>query len=282
MSEAPNPTITPATPDDRQSRDQSSIQFPYGDQNDAVAVSKAILGLGGGAVEVEQLAAALKQEPTSGSFRGKVATARTFSAITTVSGKYQLTEIGFALADAKREKAARVDSFLAVPLYKRTYEEFKGKQLPPRPVALEHAFVGFGVAPKQKEKARYAFERSAKQAGFFDHGDMDRLVKPTVGNVGTVDPGTNNAPPPPADNGDDGNGNGADRNRRFNSGGNGGGGQYHPFIEGLLATLPAPNTVWAIEGRAAWLEAAASAFKLLYKGDGKIEVKATPEKGALN
>jgi hypothetical protein len=41
---------------------------------------------------------------------------------------------------------------------------------------------------------------------------------------------------------------------------------------GLLETLPAPGTLWAIEGRAAWLEAAASTFKLIYKGDGKITI----------
>jgi hypothetical protein len=36
--------------------------------------------------------------------------------------------------------------------------------------------------------------------------------------------------------------------------------------------MPEPGTVWAIEGRAAWLEAAATTFKLIYKGDGKITV----------
>ena len=57
----------------------------------------------------------------------------------------------------------------------------------------------------------------------------------------------------------------------------GDGGGYHPFIEGLLKTLPAPDTVWAIEGRAAWLEAAASVFKLLYRGDGRISITAQTE-----
>lgn len=52
------------------------------------------------------------------------------------------------------------------------------------------------------------------------------------------------------------------------------GGSYHPFIEGLLKTLPVTGTVWAIEGRAAWLEAAASVFKLLYQGDGRITIAA--------
>lgn len=274
MTDASSTTDTERQSQDRQTREQSTIAFPYGDQDDAVAVAKAIMSLGGGAVAVDQLAGALKQEPTSGNFRGKVATARTFGVIVTVAGKYQLTDIGFAIADAKREKAARVESFLAVPLYRKVYDEFRNRQLPPRPLALEHAFVGFGVAQKQKEKARHAFDRSAQQAGFFSHGDRDRLIIPA--NTGSMmdsapaDVGANDRhddPPPP---------------RAPQNYGGGGGGNYHPFIEGLLKTLPAPDTVWAVEGRAAWLEAAASVFKLLYQGNGKITVQATQEKERPN
>jgi hypothetical protein len=36
-----------------------------------------------------------------------------------------------------------------------------------------------GVSPKQKERARQAFQRSAEQAGFFQHGS-DRLVAPAM------------------------------------------------------------------------------------------------------
>jgi len=271
MADATNPNDQAATASTR-SRELSTIGFPYGDQNEAVGVARAIVALGGGDVDVDQLAAQMKQEPNSGSFRGKIATARTFGVITTISGKYHLTEIGFAITDAKRERAARADSFLTVPLYRKTYDEFRGKQLPPRPLALERAFVSFGVSAKQKEKARSAFDRSARQAGFFPNGDQDRLVRPA--NVGSItgetvpEDTTGNQPrddvdeTPPKD------------KRRDNGGAGGGGSDYHPFIDGLLRTLPAADTVWAIEGRAAWLEAAASVFKLLYRGDGKITVTA--------
>ncbi len=63
-------------------------------------------------------------------------------------------------------------------------------------------------------------------------------------------------------------------NNGYKGGNGGGGGGYHPFVEGLLQTMPEPGTVWTIEGRAAWLEAAATAFKLIYKGDGKIKIEA--------
>ena len=61
-------------------------------------------------------------------------------------------------------------------------------------------------------------------------------------------------------------------------GGGGNGSGYHPFVEGLLQTMPEPGTLWAIEGRAAWLEAAANVFKLMYQGDGKITVSADVSK----
>ncbi len=268
-------TIDSAKSSAKEARDQSTIQFPYGDLNDAISVARGIMSRGGVPLAADQLASALGQEPNGGGFRLKIATARIFGLIETIGGKYQLTELGFAITDLPREKAARVEAFFKVPLYKKVYDEFRGKQLPPRPAALEHAFVGFGVAPKQKDKARLAFDKSAQQAGFFDQGGRDRLISPPIG--GTIGGGmaSTSEPiePPVFENpsiDDD-----LIRTRRKSGGGSGGG--RHPFIEGLLERLPEPDTVWSIEGRAAWLEAAASVFKLIYQGDGKITITAEPK-----
>lgn len=251
-------------------RDQSTIQFPYGDLDDAVSVATALLGCGGVPCDADQLAAAMQQSPTSGSFRTKIATARIFGVIETVQGRYQLTDLGFAITDSGRQRSARTDAFLHVPLYRRLYDEFRNRQLPPRPIALERTLVGFGVAQKQADRARQAFDRSAQQAGFFAHGGRERLIRPTgagpndrgaeAEDLGGAETPPEHLPPP---------------NGRT---GGGGGGGMHPFIVGLLETLPAPNTVWSIEGRAAWLETAASVFKLLYQGDGRITITAQPEK----
>ena len=260
-------------PASKRSNDQSTIQFPYGDLDDAVALAQGIIKCGGMACQPDQLAAAMNQEPTSGNFRMKIATARIFGLIETVQGKYQLTDLGFAITDAGREKAARVDAFLTVPLYRKICDEFRNRQLPPRPLALENAFVGFGVAPKQKERARQAFDRSAQQAGFFDQGGRDRLIRPPVGSVGNVssgesaDSGGRRVESP--DQGDRGGGGGG-------SGGGGGGTtnrSRHPFIQGLLDSLPEPDTNWTEEGRAKWLQAAANIFDLMYKGDAHITVQ---------
>ena len=97
-------------------------------------------------------------------------------------------------------------------------------------------------------------------------------MRPPVGTFdGSVAPEPEGpAPPPAAPEGS--------RNGGHTGGGGNGGGGYHPFVEGLLQTMPEPGTVWTIEGRAAWLEAAATAFKLIYKGDGKITVSAEASK----
>lgn len=277
MSSDQTSTATAAPPDgsgEKQSREQSTISFPYSDLSDAISVAKGLMNCGGVPCEPDQLAAALSNSPTSGGFRTKIATARLFGLIETVHGKYQLTDLGFAIVDNNREKSAKVDAFLTIPLYKKVYEEFRNRQLPPRPAALQHAFVGFGVSQKQKDRARLVFDRSAQQAGFFDQGGRDRLIKPTAGaqeGLATQEPPLHQGfEKPPAAQRFFGGDNGG-------SGGNGGGRGYHPFIQGLLQTLPEPGTVWSVEGKAAWLEAAASAFKLIYQGDGRITIQAEGE-----
>jgi hypothetical protein len=47
----------------------------------------------------------------------------------------------------------------------------------------------------------------------------------------------------------------------------------HPFIEGLLKTLPAPDDDWPAAGRVKWLQTAANIFDLIYKGDGGIKIE---------
>jgi hypothetical protein len=120
--------------------------------------------------------------------------------------------------------------------------------------------VALGVAKKQKEKARQAFQRSAKEAGFFAYG-FSKLVYPAAG-----------APSP------------APRQeiqqqqrtdpKNAGGGAGGGGGQYHPLIEGLIKALPPQATLWPIEGRKKWLQAAAMNFDYVYNGETGDDTKA--------
>lgn len=258
-------------------RETSSIQFPYRDLGSGVSVAQAMIDAGGVALSTEQLAGVMGLQAGSGNFVMKVATARIFGLIANVAGKYELTDIGFAIVDGKdekRQRQARAEAFLKVPLYKRAYDEFRGKQLPPRPHGLEQAFVRFGVSTKQKEAARLAFDKSAAHAGFFAAG-QDRLIEPIIGGQGRTQelrqttpfidedriyepevPTSTPRTPEPASK------------------------TLNPFVQGLLDTIPEPGTNWAMEGRAKWLQAAANIFDLIYKGSGEIQIvaKADPAK----
>lgn len=160
-------------------RGRSSIEFTYNDIDDAIAVATAVHQVGGTSCDWDQLAAKMRQAPSGGGFRLKVMSARTFGLLEYDRGRVELTDLGLKVIDAKFARAARVESFLRVPLFRAGFEKFKNAPLPPL-AAIERQFEQLGVAPKQKDKARQVFIRSAKAAGFFDLAP-DRLVLPSTG-----------------------------------------------------------------------------------------------------
>ncbi len=257
-ADTPNPSDAPATDE---KREMSTIQFPYGDLDDAMALAKAVHEVGGQSCLAEQLAGYLKVAPTGGAFRARLAHPRIFGLIEYDKGTVSLTPLGLRSVDQTQEAQAKVDAFLTVPLYKSIYDKYKGYTLPP-PAALEREIHSMGVSSKQKDKARQVFERSAKQAGFYWAGN-DRLTLP----VTKAKPETMPISPPPEQ---------PIEPAVTNKGGNGGGG-YHPFIDGLLKTLPPTDSEWPVKDRAKWLKLAANAFDLIYKGEGEIEIKVTAE-----
>lgn len=240
-------------------REISSIQFPYGDLDDAIAFAKDIHKIGGQSCLTEQLAGHLKIAPTGGAFRMRMSHARIFGLVDYERGTVSLTNLGLRIVDATQEASARVDAFLAVPLYKAIYDKYKGYTLPPA-AALEREMGSLGVSSKQTDKARQVFDRSAKQAGFFWAG-LDRLTLPITRSKPETRPLDDSPPPPPSDD--------------ARGGGGGAGGGHHPFIEGLLKTLPETGSKWLVKDRAKWLKLAANAFDLIYDSDdGEIEIKA--------
>jgi hypothetical protein len=232
-----------------QSPGRSTIKFPYLDLDDAVEIAKAVHEINGTTCQREQLAARLGVVATGGGFALRLVTARLFGLISSEKGTVSLTPLGSRVNDPQQEKAARAESFLLVPLYKAIYDNFKSTTLPPNP-GLEGAMETLGVAPKQKDKARQAFQRSATQAGFFAYGN-NRLVMPSFKaspeaekpkGTDEADPerGESGAKPPPEKK------------------------KQHPFIEGLLDKLPEPNKEWPLEARKKWLQTAANIFDLMY------------------
>jgi hypothetical protein len=247
-------------------RGRSTIEFPYVDLDDCVEVATGVHQAGGSGCQIEQLAAQLKQVATGGGFRLRLIGAKIFGVLTYDRGAITLTPLGMRIVDAQHVKQSRVEAFLSVPLFKAIYEKFRGVSLPPT-AGLEREIEMLGVAPKQKDKARQVLQRSAKQAGFFDYGP-DRLVLPagTSENGRSATAKDDPVAPPPAP-------------RRSSSGDGGGGDEHHPFIQGLLKTLPQPESDWTVEQRARWLQTAAGIFDLIYKGNEEgraITVKAEP------
>lgn len=247
----------------KSTREVSKVQFPYYDLDDSIEIARAMHAAGGVPLDRDQLGAALNLSPSGGNFAVKISAARMFGLIDNAAGKFQLTELGFDILDPAREKAAKSRAFLSVELYRKAYETFKGRTLPPRPVGLEQAFVQLGVAPKQRDKARHVFDRSARSAGFFPSSAEDRLVPPVLVGGGIeegsrppqeVPTTTVTGPAAPA--------------VPLSA-------NLHPFIQGLLDTLPDARSEWTTAERAKWLQAAAQIFDLIYTGgDGQISVTA--------
>jgi hypothetical protein len=253
--------------DIKQERERSTIEFPYTSLDDAVGVAKAIHKAGGNEARLELLAAELGHSTTeSGGFRQRIAGARMFGLASSSQGMVTLTSLGARIVDESTEQAARVESFLTVPLYKSIYEEFKTGVLPPND-GLENKIASLGVAQKQKDRARQAFQRSAKEAGFFAYG-TNRLVYPAT--VKTGGAGAVKTREKTAD---------TDKGGGGGSGNGGGGGDlgFHPLIAGLIGALPKGGE-WPIEQRRKWLQAAAMNFDFVYdttdSGTIKVSVEA--------
>lgn len=234
-------------------RQRSTIGFPYMDLASSIELAQAIFkNVAAGECDDDQLAAWTNQSSKSSGFRVQVYAARTFGILAGEASRHSLTDLGLSVIDSLREREARIKAFLHVPLYAAVFERFKGGALPPA-AALEREMVALGVAPKQKDRARQVFERSAEQAGFFAHG-KDRLIQPGVA------PGQHQ---PPKDEKPGGGGNGG-------NGGNGGDGvAIDPIIQGLLARLPKSGETWPEAQRKLWLNLLEGSFGLIYKDGGQ-------------
>jgi hypothetical protein len=131
--------------------------------------------------------------------------------------------------------------------------------------------VELGVTPKQADRARQSFDRSASAAGFYEQG-KDRLVMPAGVSAPAIETGKADA-----ETGyEGGSRSGGTPGRGSSTGGPGAEldeQPQHPFIKGLLTSLPAHGEEWPAIDRAKWLQTAASIFTLIYKGDGTVRVE---------
>jgi hypothetical protein len=239
-------------------RERSTIEFPYLSLDDSVEIAETIHKVFGTSCQREQLAAQLGQSPTGGGFNLRLGTAKMFGILTYERGTISLTELGMRVSDPQQEKAARAEAFLKIELYKALFEKYNGKALPSTSSGLEAEIATLGVAPKQKERARQVFQRSAKEAGFFWSGS-DRLVLPAPAKfldrlTGEAEKSKREEKPPVREH---------EKEQK-----------YPHFIQGLLQTLPPEKQEWSKEERAKWLQLAALAFDIMYtdKNSGDVIV----------
>ena len=171
------------------------------------------LGEAGGKVWIDQtqLAVALDMSANGGTFRSRLSAAKMFGFIETGGGKVRLSDLGIRLLDEGTTRAAKVEAFLNVPLYRAMYDSYTGFALPPA-AAIERQMVSMGVPTKQAERARQAFASSAQAAGYIaSNGRFSKPMlapaeakeeKPSDGNNGgggSGGGGGNGNPPKPSD-----------------------------------------------------------------------------------
>jgi hypothetical protein len=245
-------TMTP--PDDSDEggkRQRSTIGFPYMALPDAIEIAKAIHdNVSRGSCDEDQLAVWTSQSAKSSGFRVQVSAARMFGLIENDGGSYKLTPLGVSIVSPDQAREAKATAFLNVPLFKAMYDEYKSGSVPPA-AAIERDMARLGVSSKQTGRARVAFDKSAEEAGFYEHG-KNRLVAPGIA--------AGEKPPPKPDE-SEGNG----------TGGNDGGG-LDPVISALIQKLPKGKTKWSVDDRVTWLQMIAMAFDMAYGIEAKINI----------
>lgn len=239
-----NAAPTPATT--AQKRVRSEIEFPYSDLGAAIELAQMIHDKAGSSCEPDELAAWMGQTASGGTFRTRVGAARMFGLIDTANGRLTLTQLGRdILPSSGSDRAAKVTAFLNVELFSAIYDLYKGNVLPPPP-AIERQIEQFGVSPKQKERARQTFAKSATVAGFIDQ-TTGRFVKPGIA------PREEQSPPPKPPGGGGSGGNGSDD-----------GVTGDPLVDALLKKLPKAGGSWPEAERQTWMKMMAMAFDLAY------------------
>jgi hypothetical protein len=242
-------------------RGRSKIVFVYSDLQSAVELARVLQDRAGTNCEIKQLATWMNHSAEGGTFRSLLGAARTFGLVETQQGTVSLTSLGRDALDAARSPGALAEAFMRVPLHAAMYQQFSTYALPPA-AAIERAMEGLGVPPKQKERARQTFTKSAQYAGYID-AQTGRFIKPAVAP----------SPPPPME---------EDKSRR---GGNGGGDgrddglNLDPLLMALLRKIPPAGQEWPADQRVRWFRTFAMNVSQIYDTDEPVDMTITLQGG---
>jgi len=198
----------------------------------------------------------------------KITAARMCGLVIPERSTVTLTELGRRIVDGSADECRDEigEAFQSVELYRALYGRYEGYALPPA-AALEREMVSLGVSSKQTERARQAFERSARYAGFISVNG--RFVRPAAQNrsqaaaTAATEPASQERRQT------------ADGTRRGTSGSDGGDSNVDeldldPLITGLLRRLPPIEKTWPARERVRWLQALNVNLGIIY-GPSEIE-----------
>jgi hypothetical protein len=259
MADKGNAGTADAQATEERKRVRSEIEFPYTDLESAIELAQTVHSKAGSSCEIGELAAWMGQSAAGGTFRTRLGAARMFGLTENSQGRTTLTQLGRDVLDGSgNERVARVTAFLNVELFRVMYDQYKGNALPPPP-AIERQVEQLGVSPKQKERARQTFMKSAQYAGFID-SSTGRFVKPGITQK------------------DEGSGQQQEIDRGGTGGGDGsdGTGQLglDPLLIALLKKVPSSEKGWPASSRVRWFRTFAMNVSQIYDGDGEpVEMK---------
>jgi hypothetical protein len=243
---------------------KSATQYPYFDLDDSIAVGKTLHEQGGGTCTRDLVAAALGYSTTkSGTFLSRIYAAKLFGLISIEGETLSVTDRATSILHPVLEADAIVgkrDAFLAVPLFQKVYEKFRGATLPPELGIQNLLKTEYKIVPDRIKAATRVMLNSAEQAGFFVAGNRNRLIAPT----GVIHTAVGKLESAPAKiDGEGGQQQQPERKQQPPSGGDGPTG-VHPALVAMLRELPRPGTPWPKPKKDLFMTAFRSIMDVIY------------------
>lgn len=238
-------------------RVMSGVSYPYFDLDASVKVAEVLHSKGGGSGTADQLAFWLGYKSVkSGTFLTRVAAAKNFGLIQSGSGRFTVTDRAMTIiAPVMPEDsvAGKTEAFLAVELFGKVFEQFRGKTLPPE-VGLKNLFKSapYFILTDRVDPAVRVFLGSAEQAGLLTP-DRSRLIVPSTASQPLAAPSKDEVDAPAAE-----------KPKTGSGGGGEGPAGVHSAIVGLLRELPPPGAPWPASKKQRFLSAFQATIDFIY------------------
>lgn len=263
--------------DRTQQRPRAAAAYAYNDLDDSLAVAFKIQEMQGGSCTADQLAQWLGYKSTkSGTFQARISSAKQFGFVEASGGGFHVTERAISIMSPVMPEdavAAKADAFVAVDLFGKIYDKYKGSTIPPR-VGMRNLLINtYNISAESVDKAIRVMFDSAKQAGLFSGGDETRLVRPgmrpsqsaaSTPAPAPAAPVASHSPPPASER--------SEMPRHFGGGsGEGPPPGVHSAIVGLLRELPPAGSQWPKKAKDRFVKAFLATLDFVYQTDDDAE-----------